>query len=308
MKNILIYPHASFSNEEGGIVVQYNLAKLLDEYGVTVRVYQHISFIDTPIFTKFYNNEFPIDDNCVVIYCEGIQGNPLNAKYVVRWMLSELGQNVPYNTVDTWGKNELVYYFNSELKHKKNKEKVGNIYKLLTTLYVNPGIKNMNLPDRKGYCHTIRKTHIYKHIINYIHPSDSFEIVHNYGAMKIEDVIQIFNKYEYFISYDPITFLFYIAALCGCIPIVYPMEGKTKQEWLQMNAFVEYMDHKKINNIYGIAYGINDLEWAKNTIHLAREQYDDMIMYYKETHVPSFIQDINNFDIMTNTIENNFYN
>lgn len=308
MKNILIYPHSPFSNEEGGIVVQYHLANLLDEYGATVRVYQHLHCIDTPMFTKFYNNEFPIDDNCVVIYCEGIKGNPLNAKYVVRWMLSELGQNVPVDWAHTWGKNELVYYFNSEIKHKQNSEKIGNIYKLLTTLYVNPGIRNMNLPDRKGHCHTMRKINIYKQTINYIHPADSFEIFHSFAHMKMADIIPIFNRYEYFTCYDPITFLFYISALCGCIPIVYPIEGKTKQEWLEMNAFVEYMDYKKIDNIYGIAYGIEDLEWAKSTIHLAKEQFDDMILYYKEKHIPAFINDINNFELMTNTIENNFYN
>jgi hypothetical protein len=189
-----------------------------------------------------------------------------------------------------------------------NSEKMGNIYKLLTTLYVNPGIRNMYLPDRKGYCHTFRKTQIYKNGIHPIHPSDSFEFIHHNTNMKLGEMISLFNKYEYFISYDPITFLFYIAALCGCVPIVYPIDGKTKQEWLQMNAFVEYMDYKKIDNIYGIAYGIEDLEWGKSTIHLAKEQFDDMILYYKEKHIPAFINDINNFELMTNTIENNFYN
>ena len=90
--------------------------------------------IPNSIFMNFYNNDFPIDDNCVVIYCEGTQGNPLNAKNVVRWMLSKLGQNVPYNWVDTWGKNELVYYFNSEKKIQNKPDKLGSIYKMLNVI------------------------------------------------------------------------------------------------------------------------------------------------------------------------------
>ena len=134
VKNILIYTHMSnFSFEDGGTVVQYYLAQILEEYGHMVRIYPS-SGIKTPnnIFSKFYNNDFPKDDNTVVIYCEGTQGNPLNAKNVVRWMLSELGQNVPYDWVNTWGKNELVYYFNSELKFGAVKMLVDKYEHLLT--------------------------------------------------------------------------------------------------------------------------------------------------------------------------------
>ena len=59
---------------------------------------------------------------------------------MIRWMLSELGKNVPYEHVNTWGKNELVYYYNSELKFNNFPERIGTIYKLLTTIYVNSSI------------------------------------------------------------------------------------------------------------------------------------------------------------------------
>ena len=149
MKNIIIYTHMQhFNLSDGGTVVQYYLAKILEEYGQRVRIYTS-SGIETPnpIFSKFYKNDFPIDNNSVVIYCEGTQGNPLKAKNVVRWMLSKLGQNVPYDWVNTWGQNELVYYFNSEEKIKNNQDSL-IIKRNYDIFFLTPSclIKKLKLP------------------------------------------------------------------------------------------------------------------------------------------------------------------
>jgi hypothetical protein len=49
------------------------------------------------------------------------------------------------------------------------------------------------------------------------------------------------------------------------------------------------------------------MEFAKNTLHLVKEQWDDIIKFNKTQNVASFINDIQNFENMTNTIENNYY-
>ena len=110
-----------YIEEDGGINVQYNLCKILDDKGFNVRIFPSYGIIENKLFNKFYNNDFPVNES-VVIYCEGVKGNPLKAKYVVRWVLSEMGKNVPYDFIKTWGKDELVYYFNHERKFEKMKK------------------------------------------------------------------------------------------------------------------------------------------------------------------------------------------
>jgi hypothetical protein len=303
-KNILIYPHQAFNLADGGTTVQYYLAQLLKELGQHVKMYNSRGITSNSLFDNYYNDDFPIDDNTIVIYCEGIIGNPLNAKNVVRWMLSELGQNVLYESVNTWGKNELVYYFNSELKMSLQPEKKGNIYKMLTAIYLNPNIKNNNLNIRQRHCHTFRKTHTHKSDIFLIHANESFEITRDHTQ---EDYIQIFNNNELFISYDACTFLTIIAALCGCISVVYKVKEKTRRDWYNSYGTSDYMKYKGIDRLYGVAYGIEEIDWAKNTLHLVREQWDDIILFNKEHIVKSFINDIQNFENMENTIQNNYF-
>lgn len=300
-KNIIIYPHMNFNFKDGGITVQYYLASLLDKLGLKVRIYTSRFTNKNNIFNNFYNNDFNIN-NAIVIYCEGINGNPLNAPYVIRWMLSELGKNVPYDYVNSWNKNELVYYFNSEPKIINNYD---NFYKFLTVIFINPDIKNYNLDERFNYCHTFRKS-FYHNNVNIIHPTNSFEINRSHSQ---EDYIKLFNNYKYFVSYDPLTFLSIIAPLCGCISIVYPIENVNKEEWLKTSALYQYFKEKGNFEIYGIAYGNSseELEFAEKTIHMVKDQWDDIINNYQTKLINNFIDDINNFDTCINTIKNNFY-
>jgi hypothetical protein len=308
MKNILVYTHMPhFDFKDGGTVVQYLLAKTLEEMGLNVRIYSNTGIcINNIIFSKFYNNDFPIDENCVVIYCEGTLGNPLKAPLVVRWMLSKLGQNVPHYFLDTWDKNELVYYFNSEEKISNNPDKLGFIYKLLNVIYINPYAVNNNLPNRIGTCFTIRKAvHIHGHIYQMIHPPESQEITRGHTQM---DCINIFNHHKYFISYDSLTFLSVIAALCGCISIVKKVEGLSKEDWINTSVAAEYLKVSGEDMLFGIAYGNEEIEVEKaaSTLHLAKEQWERIVQFSKDKYVAKFIEDINDFTNMENRIHNNF--
>lgn len=298
--NLYVYDYSC-----GGRTVQFELCRILRTLGVNAMIKSNQQ-IQNHICNAYYNNDFPIDDNCVVIYGETIEGNPLNAKNVVRWILGPVGVSSRYDIPNTWGKNDLVYYFNSEEKFETNQEKIGVTFKLLNSIYINPNIKNYNQRKSGTTCFTLRKCGIHKQPLNFIHFQGSYEIKHGHTQ---EQCVEIFNQCEYFISYDPLTFLSIMAALCGCISVVYPLQGLTKQQWIQTTVAGEYVKSKGIYNLYGIAYGSeqSELNYAFNTMHLVKEQWDDILKFCKETTIIPFINDIQNFEGLQNTVQNNYF-
>ena len=301
-KKIIIYPHTVFDLANGGVTVQYYLAEILSKYYKDVYIYNvHDNNKQNNIYNNFITSDH-IDKmnkmDFVVIYCEGIVGNPLNAIYVVRWLLSKVGQNVPVYYYNTWDRNELVYFFGTE------KELIDNnfYYKCLSLFYVDPKLDNLN-KERIGYCHTYRKqSKIYKdqnikEKIEKIHPDNSFLIDSEHNQEKY-NYLELFNSYKYFISYDTITFFSCIAALCGCISIIHPLPGFTKKDYYKMTGFYEYMTENKVENIYGLAYGNSEEEinFAEKTNGLLKEQLKQIQNWQIEKYIKSFIKDINNWD------------
>jgi hypothetical protein len=300
-KNIIIYAHRTFFLSDGGIVVQYYLASILDSMGINVKICNiHDNNANNELFNKFITIDEisnSVDfENTIVMYCEGVIGNPLKAKYVVRWMLSKLGQNIPVDFADTWDNNELVYFFNSEI------DIIDNSYdaKYLSLFYINPIFKNNNNLDRSGVCFTTRKR---VHDYFTIHEQNSFEItrVHTHN-----DYLDIFNKYESFIAYDPLTFLSIIAIKCGCISIVFPIQGVSKKDYFKMTAIYDYMVEKNIDSIYGIAYGNSEdeINYSKTTLHLFEEQIIDINNWFIEKYVNNFVNDMINWNSCDNTLFN----
>ena len=304
IKNIIIdLQEHKYDIKCGGITVQFVLCKLLCEQGINAKIKSNYH-IDNHICNKYYKNDFPIDDNVAIIYGETIEGNPSNAKNVIRWILAPLGFFFDNDTINTWGKNDLVYYFNSEQKFYQNPEKLGNIYKLLNCFYINPYVKNTNLENRNGICYTIRKAQqVHKNGFNLVHPKNSFEITGDHNQLYY---INVFNKYKWFMCYDPLTFYIVIAALCGCIPVVYKINGLNKQEWIQTTAAAEYCKSKGIDNLYGIAYGQEDMYYAEETIHLVKQQWEEIIEFNKKRTIIPFVNDLETFDNQKNTVEKNY--
>ena len=88
------------------------------------------------------------------------------------------------------------------------------------------------------------------------------------------DVITMLRSHEYFVCYDPFSYLAFMAAQLGCIPVIHPMRGHSKFEWLNATLFSGYMRDNKLTNLQGVAYGWGDVEFARKTLGRARaEQY-----------------------------------
>jgi len=293
----------------GGVVVLHNLAKLINDSNdenvyAKLFVYNGLTYYNT--FCSEFATLDEINDNCIVVYPEGIKGNPLNAKNVVRWILLGLGKEMPHNQFIQWGKKDLVYYYNYETKFElvENLEKNGTVFKTLNTIYINPHIKRLNFNIRDRVCHTFRKANDLKIHYQPFHPKNSFEITREHNQM---DCVKIFNSCKIFICYDPFTFLVVISVLCGCVALVNKVDSLTKEEWLKTSSAYEFIKKRGVNNLFGIAYGIEDLPFAVSTLHLARQQWENIMNYSKDVLTLSFINDINNFENILNTVENNFY-
>ena len=264
----------------GGIVVLHYLAKLINDLkykNIIAKLYyinnhlHHINKISHHInktshhinktshhinktshhnifCNDFYNND-QLDDNTIVIYPEIIGGNPLNAKYVIRWILGELGMCSQQNIFESWDKNDIVFHW--EPINKQN-------YKTFNCPYLNPIFVKTNFNKRENTCYLIKKGRTMHKNINYFHPQNSICI----DNMKIENIVECFNSCKYFYCYDPFTFFVSYAIICGCIPIVYPLENKTKEEYIN-NTLI-----KNIKN-FAMAYGNSETEinYAENILN-----------------------------------------
>ncbi len=314
IQNIVIGLHMPFGQGGGGCVVQAHLANLLRDRGFNVRLLSAwtsppqlvpSNFVFAHNATDKPNDIDVSRDDTLVIYCEGVQGNPFNGKNVVRWMLSELGKNVPHSFMHTWGKEEVVYYFNGEPKHTREPEKMGNIYKLLPILYFNPNIKQYNYQPRSRECHTVRKGSMfaYHQFRYFIHSPHSEEI--DFGNDH-DRTISIFNEHDCFYCYDPLTWLTFMAPACGCYTIVHPVAGQDKSTWLSNTALSRYLIENNVSEIYGIGYGLHEREYAKSTLHLAKQQWEHMRHYFSVTCLDRFIEDISHFNDLENRVGNNF--
>ena len=292
-----------FDLRSGGHTVQYELARLLSHAGFDVKV-RAPNKIQNPIFNGYLYGDKINPEDTIVIYAENIEHNPINAKYIMRWILAPLGINSPINRYKTWGQNDLVYYFNNEERFISSE--INNIYKLLNIFYISPIMKTINTNIRNGWCFTTRKTQYHKQI-TFVHPPNSFEITREHNQV---DYFNYFNKYKYFISYDPVTFLSVIAALCGCISIVKKIDGLSKTEWLKNTPYAQYLQEMNITNLYGIAYGKDEIEHAENTVHLAQEQWNTIQLYMVNKNVNLLINEIKqietNLVIMNNTVKKNY--
>ena len=298
----IIYPSNGciYNTGSGGITVCFYMVQLLKNKGIRARICCE-KIVENPISNDYYIKGDAYNKDTIVIYGESVEGNPLNAKYIVRWIL---GPYYNSTTISTWNPTDIVYFFNYDEKHKFSGKHihVDSLYKTLTIIYMNPIFKNENKIRSINHAHLFHKTLFYHKKITHIHPEYSIEMP---NMLPHNELFYFFNLCETFISYDPITFSTFIAALCGCVSVVYPIENITEKEWIEMTCLKQYSIDRKINKLNGIAYGYENIEHAKSTLHLVQEQWNDIIHYLTETSIDPFLKEMqtnkeNTLNIVTN--------
>ena len=103
---------------------------------------------------------------------------------------------------------------------------------------------------------------------------------HKYSSLGFEEIgakkdsqefIKYFCKKDYFLSFDPFTFMSIIASLSGCISVVQKIESINHDTWINGDPFIKY----------GIAYGNEGIAHAIETQHLLLPHIIEM--YNKNT-------------------------
>jgi len=263
-KKIIIYT-PPFDIKCGGVVVMHYLAKIINEYDPS-KFYCKLFIFNNLRYNNIFCNDFArldeIDDNTVVIYPEIISGNPLNCKNVVRWILLALGIEMPLDHSKNWDSTDIIY----------NWEPKSNDLNKMTCHYLNPIFKNTNNNIRNKTCYLIKKGPLIHSNINYFHPNDSI----NVDNFSLEKMCEIFNECKYFYTYDSKSMYIIYALICGCIPIIYPLENISKEDYFKTTIFY------KNNIIYtkGISYG-NSEEEINNAVNTMYEGINDLNIIFE---------------------------
>lgn len=259
-----------YREDSGGIIVLHKLASLLSDMGHDVTIWPRqkpvifelrsirgwkkaiswtkwklynllgVTDIKSPYRLCVANHEDI--RNSVVLYPEIIAGNPLRSQRVVRWLLNKPG--AINGTVD-FGANELFFFYQEKFNDWSLNPDKNN--RLTVTELMNDTYVKTNSGPRYGQCYMVRKG---KNRLLHYHDEKALKV----DGISHKELAKIFNQYKYFICYDPYTMYCRYAAMCGCIPVVVPEGGVTKEEW-----------RPEIYNRYGIAYGWDDVPWALET-------------------------------------------
>lgn len=236
----------------GGSIVLHYFCYLLNQLGETayvffnhkmwVRKWRHFekTLFRNDFKNKLYRGNF---ENAVVVYPERIRGNLYGAKNVVRFLLHKPGFHTRGKIC--FGKDELIIGYREAFTTKEfpiTDENCVTIEYTMDDVYY-----QTNFSERLKTCYMVRKG-IDKDL--HLHPNDSICV----DDKSHEEIAKIFNECDKFICYDTDTYFSEFAVRCGCTSIVIPNEGVSKKEW-----------RPNVKQTYGIAYGLNDIEYAEQT-------------------------------------------
>jgi hypothetical protein len=265
---------SGYDDDSGGIVVLHQLCDRLNKLGYEAYIWPFFKpplDFSNPIkaaylFFRYFRKNIKYGfkknstlntpsgsyqdlEDAVIVYPEVVVGNPLNAKYIVRWLLHKPGFNNG-GKID-FGADDLFFYYDKAFDDSRFNPDPDNHLHIVSQR--SDTYKVINNGMRKGSCYLLRK-------------GGNRKIVHNtkesslIDGLSHEKTAQIFNQVEYCVSYDTYTMYNVYAAMCGCIPIIIPEDGVSKEQW-QPNE----------ENRYGQAYGFDDVDYATQTRQLLLE-------------------------------------
>jgi len=183
----------------------------------------------------------------IVIYPGGVKGNPMEARQVVRWILSD-------HPEQDYGSDDVVMMWNSSFRLEPRY--ASNVKGVLTVWRNFSEFRDLK-QRRSGTCYAVRKG--LGRPLNQ-HPADAV-LIDRYNDD--EQLITAFNRHKLFVCYDHVSMLPLLAALCGCVALVIPDGQRTRQE---LESHAGYLFN-------GVAWGAEDLDRAKATLPQAWPEF-----------------------------------
>ena len=261
-----------FREDSGGIIALHYLCHLLNRRGVRAYLWpaarpywgkggswrdtlHHVRALARYWYGRLRGNRFRTNPafvtplaraahlrGSVVVYPEKIDFNPLHAKAVVRWLLYKPGA---VTGRINYGPDDLIFFYQDYFNDPELNPHDDNH---LRVIWIRDDLyRQTNSGDRSGTCYLVKKG------------KNRSDINPPPGAICIDgkshaEVARIFNSTERFYSYDAYTMYSTYAAMCGCLSVVVPMPGVSKEEW---------RPHAETR--CGVAYGDDDAAWARET-------------------------------------------
>ena len=256
----------------GGLVVLNLLAKQISDLGYQVYTTTPIMFDHNSNLTviKDFNTQGIDFSKTITLYPEIIYDNPRHAIHVARWILFHTSENIE----KTWKDTDVYFKYHDYF----NTFRQGDFKKLFTIDLRLEHFFNKKNTERKGCCCLSRSKDIaYKeNLVDKYGCIDLNGIPEKTGVNSMNDE---FNKYEYFLTGDNVTYYSILSALSGCKSVIVKDNNITPEEFKKKLPIYKY----------GVAYGWDDLEYAENTRNMLRQNLIEIENEGKET-IKEFIK------------------
>jgi hypothetical protein len=274
--------------------------------------------------------------NNVAVYSEGILGNPLQQKFVMRWILYFTTPGLPVYPYSPWGKKDKFVFWNKAYFKNKDtfyrtiqdgcittsdyypkEEDILYLKYLFIHDILDLNYKNDKNISRNGSCYLIRKADPNYNRTFSTNWNDGEYYNKNHPFMKpkppiyihptdsicidsygLKELIEIFKTSDFFYCYDLYTFHNCIALLYGCKVIMCIPEGKlSKEEWHCGDEC--YLDY--------VAWGDSKEELDKASESLKNINYGDIIKNIQNKFVHEFNEVYKNLELYYANVQNEVF-
>jgi hypothetical protein len=261
----------------GGVLVAHKFCYEVARRGYKVTIFTEPEYPHPNIQVRKDSSEnnlnFEYDPETTIIFPSFNWKNNTNIKNVGRWALYHLEHEQTTNVDES---DEIYNFGTFNVPINKPYHQL-TVFDYQQNVFFNKGQRR----DKK-YCHIMLKNN----------PEFCHGMIQYFNSTNLDDyksrgcyvyLAEKFNEFEYFLTFDDKTFLTTAAALCGCKSII-----------LKNNSIspIEYRNNNPIQS-FGVAYGIDDLNWAEKTIDFVpnyikfretqdQKTIDDMIEFWEK--------------------------